>query len=195
MGELLVIVKVCLKFSSAKLKPETMLPRRDIAYTPLKWAVSFRRSSPGETIVVAWIALNTFIKPAPCCETVCRGSPSVWLLGTRWAVVSNKVRAPFPTAAELPFTENKSALLAARKGVAIDVPDRIAKEPRGTGNVERMLPPGAAMAGLKNMSFVGPKEVKLEIRPPEVSGKLNRPPVCGKEMVTGALAANCCASW
>lgn len=63
------------------------------------------------------------------------------------------------------------------KGVAILVPLKMAKLPRGTGNVLRMLPPyeaalktardvlesltGAASAGLKNMSLVGPKDVKL----------------------------------
>ena len=64
---------------------------------------------------------------------------------------------------------------AAVAGVAIDVPERTANSPRGTGQVERMLPlypyvsdyiipakktfdahPGAATAGLKNMSNVGP---------------------------------------
>ena len=35
------------------------------------------------------------------------------------------------------------------KGVAIEVPDSTAKAPSLTGMVERMLPPGAATAGLK----------------------------------------------
>jgi len=40
--------------------------------------------------------------------------------------------------------------------VAIEVPERTAKEPRGTGNVEMMFPPGAATAGLKKKSLLGP---------------------------------------
>ena len=56
------------------------------------------------------------------------------------------------------------------KGVAIDVPDKTPKLPRGTGRVERILPPGAATAGLKNKSFVGPIEVNEDISPPETSG-------------------------
>ena len=56
------------------------------------------------------------------------------------------------------------------KGVAIDVPDSTPKLPRGTGRVERMFPPGAATAGLKNISLVGPIEVKAEMRPPAASG-------------------------
>ena len=62
------------------------------------------------------------------------------------------------------------------KGVAIEVPDRTAKLPRGTGKVDRMLPPGAATAGLKNISFVGPIDVKEDINPPDVSGNWKRAP-------------------
>jgi hypothetical protein len=48
------------------------------------------------------------------------------------------------------------AELPATKGVAIDVPDSTAQPPRGSGNVERMKPPGAATEGLEFNSLVGP---------------------------------------
>ncbi len=115
----------------------------------------------------------------------------MWLDATICAVVSNKVLALLPTAAELPFTDINSALLPAMNGVAIDVPERMANTPKGTGNVERIFPPGAATAGLKNMSFVGPYDVNDDISPPEVSGKLKSPPIWGKEIVIGAFATNC----
>lgn len=113
-------------------------------------------SSLGETIVVAWMASNTLIKPAPCCVNVCSGSASDLLEPTGFAVVSKRVRALEVTADDLPLTDSNSAELPATKGVAIDVPERTAKDPRGTGKVERILPPGAATAGLKKKSFEGP---------------------------------------
>lgn len=75
-------------------------------------------------------------------------------------------------------------------GVAMDVPDRTAKLPSGTGNVEMMFPPGADTAGLKNMSFVGPKEVKEEMRPPAGSGNWKPPLLWGKERDKLAPEAN-----
>ena len=107
-------------------------------------------------MVVAWIALNTLTIPAPCTDKVCKGCPSVSLEGSIIAVVSNNVLADKPTVGLLPLTLNKSATLAATNGVAIEVPESTANDPRGTGKVDKMLPPGAATAGLKNMSFVGP---------------------------------------
>ena len=133
-----------------------MCNRDTCTYTGLKLAVSFNISSPGVTMVVAWTASNTLIRPAPCCVRVCKGSPSVLLELIGFAVVSNRVRAPEVTELDLPLTASNSAELPAMKGVAIDVPERTAKDPRGTGKVERMLPPGAATAGLKKKSFVGP---------------------------------------
>lgn len=53
-----------------------------------------------------------------------------------------------------------------------------------------MLPPGAEMAGLKNMSFDGPYEVKEEIRPPLGSGNWVLPPFCGNVTETLAPEAN-----
>lgn len=46
------------------------------------------------------------------------------------------------------------------------------------------------MAGLKNMSFVGPMEEKDEIRPPAASGNWKLEPSCGKEMETLVPLAN-----
>ena len=77
----------------------------------------------------------------------------------------------------MPLTDKINALLPATKGVAIDVPLSTAKLPRGTGKVERIFPPGAETAGLKNISNVGPKELNEDMRPPAGSGKLNAPPV------------------
>lgn len=71
-------------------------------------------------------------------------------------MVSNRVRAPEVTAKDFPLTDSNSAELPAMNGVAMDVPERTANEPSGTGKVERMLPPGAATAGLKKKSLVGP---------------------------------------
>ena len=88
--------------------------------------------------------------------SVCSGSPSVLLEPTFCAVVSKRVRAAEVTSVDLPLTERRSAELPATKGVAIDVPERTANEPRGTGKVERILPPGAATAGLKKKSLDGP---------------------------------------
>ncbi len=142
-------------------------------------------------MVVVLAALCTSTNPAPACDSVCSGSPSVKLLGTLWAVVSKSVLMLLPTAADFPFTSNSNAELPAMKGVAMDVPERRANEPSGTGNVERMLPPGAATAGLKNISLDGPYEEKVEMSPPVGLGKLKLPPVCGKDRVRGAFAANC----
>ena len=113
-------------------------------------------SSDGETRTSAWIALKASIKPAPCCVRVWSGSPSVLLEGTRCAVVSKSVRAMRPTSGDVPRVSKSSADTPAMNGVAIDVPERTANVPRGTGNVDRMFPPGAATAGLKKKSFVGP---------------------------------------
>ena len=140
-------------------------------------------------------ALNASTRPAPCCETGWRGSPSVWLLGTSCAVVSKSVLAVRPTRALLPFTPNSRADTPAINGVAIEVPDSTPKLPRGTGSVDRILPPGAATAGLKNMSFVGPYDVNVETRPPDGSLKSKLAPVCGKEIVTGDPAANAFTSY
>jgi len=131
-----------------------MTPGR--TYIGLKLAVSFKSNSPGETIVVVWIALKTFINPAPCCVNVCRGSLSLLLDPIGCAVVSKRSRADLATATVLPLEAKSNAELPAMKGVAMDVPDRTAKEPSGTGKVEMIFPPGAATAGLKNISFVGP---------------------------------------
>lgn len=139
-------------------------------------------------------ALNASTKPAPCWIALCSGSPSVWLLPTSCAVVSNSVRAVVPTCGLLPFTPKSSADTPAMKGVAIEVPERMAKLPSGTGKVERMLPPGAATAGLKKRSFVGPKEVKLEMRPPAASGNWKEAPAWGKESETLFPAANALTS-
>lgn len=160
-----------------------------------KCAVSFVRNSPGDTIISVVKAANAFTNPAPCCAAVCRGSPSVWLLPTSCAVVSKRVLAVVPTSALLPLTPNNRADTPAINGVAIDVPDSTAKLPSGTGNVERMFPPGAEMAGLRNMSLVGPKEVKLEMRPPAASGNWKSAPLWGKESDTLSPAANALASY
>ena len=55
-----------------------------------------------------------------------------------------------------PFVSNNKALEPARKGVAILVPLSTPYAPSLRGRVLRMLPPGAATAGLKYMSVVGP---------------------------------------
>lgn len=98
-------------------------------------------------------------------------------LGTIFAVVSSNAVDVRPTTGVTPFFWKSKALTPAMNGVAMDVPDSTPKLPRGMGRVERMLPPGAATAGLKNISFVGPYEVKEEIRPPEGSGKEDAPPL------------------
>ena len=159
-------------------------------HLPRKCAVSFVISSVGDTRTSACTALNASTRPAPCCVTVCSGSPSVWLEATRCAVDSNRERATRPVCADVPWTSNSSADTPAMNGVAIDVPESTANVPSGTGNVERMLPPGAATAGLKKKSFVGPKLVKLEMSPPAASGKLKDAPVWGNETATGTPAAN-----
>lgn len=164
-------------------------------YVPLKLAVSFNNSSPGDTMTSVVNAWKAFTSPAPCCATVCNGSPSVWLLPTSWAVVSNSVLAVVPTAGLLPFTPNRRAETPAMNGVAMDVPDRTAKLPSGTGNVEMMLPPGAATAGLKKRSFVGPIDVNEEMRPPAASGNWKLPPVCGNERDTLWPAAKALTSY
>lgn len=51
-----------------------------------------------------------------------------------------------------------------------------------------MLPPGAAMDGLKNKSFVGPKVLKIEVRPPVGLSRLIEAPVCGNVTRTGRPA-------
>lgn len=61
-----------------------------------------------------------------------------------------------PIARDFPLTAKRRAELPARNGVAMDVPDSIPNAPSGTGNVDNMLPPGAARAGLKKKSFDGP---------------------------------------
>lgn len=58
--------------------------------------------------------------------------------------------------AVLPLASKIKAALPAINGADSDVPDARAKEPSGTGIVERILPPGAATAGLKKKSSVGP---------------------------------------
>ena len=80
----------------------------------------------------------------------------LWLEGTPLAVVSKSVRADFPTEEPFPFDWNSSAELPATNGAAIDVPDRIANEPREMGMVDTILPPGAATAGLKKKSLERP---------------------------------------
>ena len=92
-------------------------------------------------------------------------------------MVSNSAVEVRPTTGVTPFFWKSKALTPATNGVAMDVPDSTPKLPRGIGSVERMLPPGAATAGLKNMSFVGPYEVKEEIRPPLGSGKEKAAPL------------------
>lgn len=81
------------------------------------------------------------------------------------------MRAVLPTVAELPFAPKRRAALPARKGVAILVPDSTAHDPSGTGKVDSIFPPGAAMAGLKKKSSVGPYELNEEMRPPDGSGR------------------------
>ena len=110
----------------------------------------------GEIVVVVLIAAETLINPAPCWMRVCKGSLVFVLEKTFCAVDSNKLRAPFPTWLVFPLDERTNAAEPATKGAAIDVPDAIAKEPRSTGRVVIMLPPGADTAGLKNSSKDGP---------------------------------------
>jgi hypothetical protein len=57
---------------------------------------------------------------------------------------------------EFSFVERRRAAHPATKGVAMDVPERTAKEPRFVGMVDKIFPPGAPMAGLKKKSLVGP---------------------------------------
>jgi hypothetical protein len=110
----------------------------------------------GEMIVVVLIAAETLINPAPCWARVCKG----WLLfvldGTFCAVDSKRLRALCATCVVLPLEERSSAAEPATKDVAIDVPDAMEKEPRLTGKVVIMLPPGADTAGLRNSSNDGP---------------------------------------
>ena len=70
-------------------------------------------------------------------------------------VVFNRSRAPSATSAECPLAAISRAETPATKGVAIDVPERMAKLPRVVGKVETIPPPGAATAGLKWKSFEG----------------------------------------
>lgn len=58
-----------------------------------------------------------------------------------------------------------------------------------------MLPPGAAMAGMKNISLDGPYEVKAEMRPPLGSVNTVLAPFCGNATETLAPEANAFTSY
>src|SRR5215468_12647065 len=70
------------------------------------------------------------------------------------------------------WASRNSATAPATWGDDIDVPLRTPYPPCSSGNVDRTVPPGAPMSGLKLRSGAGPYDEKLEIRLPVGLGSL-----------------------
>lgn len=82
------------------------------------------------------------------------------------AVFSSMDRIDLAISFVLPRACNNNAAEPATNGAAIDEPDWTRYEPKATGIVERILAPGAVIAGLRYKSYVGPNELKEDARPP-----------------------------
>lgn len=125
-------------------------------------AVSFRLNSEGETTVLKRTASNALMRPDPAWAIVLSCEPPI-VVGI---VVDDVSRMALSTSGSIaPFCEMKRAATPEMNGVAIDVPEMTVYEPLATGQVDRMLPPGAAIDGLRKPSLVRPYVVKSETRP------------------------------
>src|SRR4051812_47765444 len=107
-----------------------------------------------------------FSMPAPCRCTLSRNDVVEKVLGSaEFCRMSRTFEA-----CSFGFASSNNATAPATCGDAIEVPLSTAYVPSARGKVERMLPPGAPISGLRLRSAASPQDENEEMRPPSALG-------------------------